>query len=88
MASWREMSGENRRAAVLLRKSQHGQFRASASRAYYAVYHEVTHQLVESGFTNFGLIAGRQRRNPQHEKLAKLVAGNIFGLSAYQRREL
>lgn len=88
MAIWRELSNENSRAAVLLRRDTYGLYRVSASCAYYAVYHEVTHQLAGSGFTDFGLIGVSRRRNPKHEKLAKLASQNIEGLTTHQRREL
>jgi len=88
VATWRELSDENRRAAVMLRNKEHGMFRASVSRAYYATYHAVTHQLFSSGVSDFGVMSGKPRRNPDHDKLAKLAWRNLGGLSPHNRREL
>lgn len=63
--------------------------RASVSRAYYAVYHEITHQLVEQGQTNFGLFHnGRVRQNPSHERIAGLARNNLRSLNPLQKQEL
>lgn len=82
MATWREMGEANARAAAMLVRDEHA-CRAAVSRAYYAIYHEVTHQLVLAGIKHFGRF-----RNPMHEQLAKLARHNLRQLSDFQREEL
>lgn len=82
MATWRELGQANARAAAVLVRDTLA-CRAAVSRAYYAVYHEVAHQIVGRGHTDFGRF-----NNPTHESLAKLARNNLGHLSEFRRREL
>ena len=82
MATWREMGKANARAAAMLARDE-TVCRASVSRAYYAVYQEVTHQIIESGDGQFGRF-----NNPTHEVLARLVRNNLSSISGFRKREL
>lgn len=87
MATWRDLSDSNRLAAARLCRDPHT-VRASVSRSYYAVYHEITHRLTTAGFRDFGYMNERPRNNPAHEKLANHVSKNLGGLRETNRREL
>src|SRR5437870_5416385 len=58
-------------------------WRNFASRAYYALYAEVTHALVGDGTT---MLAGRN--NPKHRTLPSLVGNNLHTLSMATRWRL
>jgi len=87
MASWRDIGESNRLAAVKLHADDRSA-RPSITRAYYAVFHELTHQLTAAGFHDFGKRNGGQRGCPTHATLAKLAKANIDGLSVHNRVEL
>lgn len=87
MSNWRELGDSNRHAAVRLHADERSA-RPSVSRAYYAVYHELTHQLATAGFQDFGENDGKLRKNPNHAKLANLAGKNIAGLSRHNSKEL
>src|SRR2546430_3620102 len=78
MTTWREMAKDNRTATYELFGAK--RWRSCASRAYYAVYDEVTHGLLQAGVT---MPAGQQ--NPKHRTLPTLVGNNLSPLDAVTR---
>ena len=73
MATWRDLAAEGRSATYELFVAH--RYRSCASRAYYAVYAEVTHGLLGAGLTMpFG------RGNPRHKPLPVLVGMNLAPL--------
>jgi len=86
--TWHDLGESNARGAALLSRDSVAS-RASVSRAYYAVYHEITHQLVGQGQTTFGKFRdGRDRKNPPHEKVARFAENDLKALNQFQRKEL
>jgi hypothetical protein len=81
MTTWRDMARESRTSANELFDSHH--WRDFASRAYYAVYSEVTHALLAAHMT---MPAGRG--NPRHRSLPVLVGNNLHLLSLPKRWQL
>lgn len=79
--AWRLLGREQGLAAAVLREQ--GLHRACTSRAYYAVYSEVTGQLVGSGRREFGRF-----RNPGHAELPSMISNGMSGLDPAARRAL
>lgn len=82
MATWRDIATDSEFAAreLLSRK----RWRSCASRAYYAVYSRMTHQLIHQGFRRGVGFRG----NPAHDALSGMVSGTLRGLTAPRRRRL
>ena len=70
MSTWTEMAKDNRLAANEARAAQ--RWRTCVSRAYYAVYSELTELLISQ---NVMMPAGRA--NPRHERLSNMVEANL-----------
>ena len=80
MATWAEMSIENRRSAQNLLDAEC--YRSSISRAYYTAYCAVTSQLAGRVTFPFG------GNNPSHPDLPALILNNLPALPEYKRREI
>ena len=80
MATWREMSLENQKAAKQL--IQVHCYRSSISRSYYAAYCAVTGEL--AGRFTFGYGGN----NPSHTDLPNLILHNLTPLSESRRWEI
>jgi uncharacterized protein (UPF0332 family) len=72
------MAASNRTAAHDL--FANGRWRSCASRAYYAVYCEVTHALLQAGVN---MPAGRA--NPHHQSLQNMIGNNLSALAMATR---
>lgn len=70
MAAWRELSEDSLLAAEAL--LQEGHYRSCISRAYYAAYCAVTHEVVQK-LTTFSY----SRNNPSHELLPNYIQNNL-----------
>ncbi len=81
MASWHDISRENRLAAGELSRAR--RWRSSVSRSYYALYAELTGRLLTQGVTLHAA-----RANPSHADLPRMVAGNLAGLDSLGRRRV
>ena len=81
MASWRDMGIQNRTTANQLFKAR--QWRSCVSRAYYALYAELTHQLLRA---KVSMPAGRG--NPKHLALPMLVGNNLTSIRPQARWRL
>jgi uncharacterized protein (UPF0332 family) len=75
------MARENRTAANELFAA--GRWRSCASRAYYALYDEVTHALFRAGVT-----MPVNQANPKHGTLPLVVGNNLHLLSVSERWKL
>ena len=78
MATWRELASSNRSASFELLATR--RWRSCTSRAYYAVYSEVTHGLRQAGMT---MPKGRQ--NPKHSTLPLSVVNHLSPLTPQVR---
>lgn len=83
MANWLDLARENRKTASwLVETGRPEAFRSGISRAYYAVYAKLSHELVLAGkaqwFTN----------GPPHRGLPKLIKNELVHLSISQREAL
>src|SRR2546430_651925 len=81
MSTWTEMAKDNRLAANEARAEQ--RWRTCVSRAYYAVYSELSELLLRQHVT---MPAGRA--NPRHERLRNMVEANLKQFSHPQRVQL
>lgn len=81
MATWREMARENRTAANELFAAR--RWRSCASRAYYAVYDEVTHGLLQAG-----VMMPANQANPKHRTLPNLIGNCLAPLNPAVRWRL
>ena len=70
MATWRELSEDSLQAAEEL--LQEGHYRSCISRAYYAAYCAVTHEVIQK-LTTFSY----SRNNPWHELLPNYIQSNL-----------
>ena len=77
MATWRELSIDNREAAKDLLID--GRYRSSISRAYYAAYCAVSSVL--EGVVDF-TYGGN---NPSHESLDNMIVNNLYDFSQRER---
>lgn len=64
--TWLELAMDARRAAKKLARDSH--VRSAVSRAYYAVYSKVTHELVSGGVT-----MPPHRHGPSHHRLRQII---------------
>ena len=87
MITWHEMARESRRAANELVATR---YRSCLSRAYYASYAKVTHDL--SGASNVTFPFGREGPNHPGETgtggIRRLIETSLPALSAERRRKL
>ena len=81
MTTWRNMAISSRTAAYELFEAD--RWRSVASRAYYAVYSEVTHALLQAG-----VVMPTARGNPAHAALPLLIGNNLISLSLAVRWRL
>jgi len=81
MATWRDLAKDNRTAANELFALE--RWRSCASRAYYALYDEVTHALLQAGVT-----MPATQANPKHKTLPAIVAANLHLLPLQRRWRL
>jgi hypothetical protein len=79
--TWRELAKSNRSAAFELLETR--RYRSCVSRAYYAVYSETTHALVEGGVQ-----MPSARNNPRHKAVPSLVGYQLLILSPKLRWKL
>ncbi len=70
MATWRQLSEDSLQAAEAL--LQDGRYRSCISRAYYAAYCAVTHEIVQK-LTTFS----RGWQNPSHERVPAYIQNNL-----------
>ena len=70
MATWRELSEDSLLAAEAL--LQEGRYRSCISRAYYAAYCAVTHEIIQK-LTTFSY----GRNNPSHELMPTYIQNNL-----------
>ena len=91
MTTWHDMASESRKAANEMVKTR---FRPCLSRAYYAAYSKVTHDLIAAGAP---MPAGREGPNhPGHlhtgtaatRGIRELIVQRLTGLDAKKRRAL
>ena len=80
VATWVEMSVDNRKAAQNLLDAEC--YRSSISRAYYTAYCAVTSQLAGKYTFPFG------GNNPSHPDLLNMILNNLPALPNYKRREI
>ena len=80
MATWAEMSVDNRKAAQNLLDAEC--YRSSISRAYYTAYCAITSQLAGKYTFPFG------GNNPSHPDLPNMILNNLPALPEYRRREI
>lgn len=81
MPSWRELAADGQLASLELFTNQ--RWRSFASRAYFAVYAEVTHGLRKARVT---MPTGKS--NPNHTTLAALVRNYLTALDIHERSRL
>lgn len=81
MTTWRAMANESRTTANELFVAGH--WRDFASRAYYAIYSEVTHALLAAGVS---MPVGRG--NPKHKPLPTTIGNNFHLVSIHTRWRL
>jgi len=81
METWRDLGSKNRTSANQLFAA--GQWRSCASRAYYALYAELTHQLLQA---KISMPTGRG--NPKHANLSMLVGNNLIAVRPQSRWRL
>ncbi len=81
MATWRQAASDHRSATYELFVGN--RWRSCASRAYYAVYSEVTHGVLAAGVT---MPAGQG--NPRHGSLPTLIGMSLAPLSLASRWRL
>jgi uncharacterized protein (UPF0332 family) len=81
MGNWLELAAASRRAASML--IVEGYYRSAISRAYYAVYSKVTHELVRDGVT-----MPPDREGPAHATVRTLIEKNLKSLSRERRLAL
>lgn len=82
MATWLEIARENRKAATTLSFDQISP-RSVISRAYYAVFAYVTHELL---LVNVEIPASREA--PSHQRLQSLVINRLSQFRLPKRRSL
>jgi hypothetical protein len=86
--TWLEVARDARRAASRLLTE--GSFRSSMSRAYYAAYSKVTHELVEIA----GLTMKVDREGPEHPGktgtggIRRLIETSMMGVDGVRRQKL
>jgi len=73
MATWEDLGKDNRVAACQLKDS--GRWRSCVSRAYYAIYSAVTHELIQQG-----IVMPKRRGNPGHQALPQIVGAHLLRL--------
>jgi len=71
MATWAELAKDSRVAACALKDS--GRWRSCVSRAYYAIYSAVTHELIRQG-----IATPKGRGNPRHETLPQTIGIHLL----------
>lgn len=81
MSNWRDLAAESRNAANLL--VQEGYVRSAICRAYYAVYSQVTDELLK-----LGVEMPKGREGPHHAKVRVLVESNLHQLPRAKREAL
>jgi uncharacterized protein (UPF0332 family) len=81
MATWWELASDSRKAANRLIQDQH--HRSAVSRAYYAVYSKVAHELTERGIT-----MPKDREGPSHAKVRALIETRLTALPLAKRQAL
>jgi len=81
MATWSDMAAENRTAAAELLQGQ--RWRSAVSRAYYAIYAEITGLLNSAGVSMPG-----DRGNPSHKRLWRIIGDQLTIVKQPQRSRL
>ena len=77
--TWQELATDARKAANVLVTQD--RFRSAVSRAYYAAYSKVTHELVMTA----GLMMPPGREGPSHARLRPLIETSMPGLPQPRR---
>ncbi len=81
MGNWLDLARDSRNAASRLIVDRHS--RSAISRAYYAVYSKVTHELLQNG-----VLMPKDREGPSHAKLRALVESNFYHMPREKREAL
>ena len=81
MNGWEDMARENRTTAAEL--SAGHRWRSAVSRAYYAIYAEVTGML-----THVGVSMPAGRGNPSHKRLWRIIADHLTAVPPAERWRL
>jgi len=79
MNKWNTISKECYEAARIL--IDHGHFRSSVNRSYYAMYAAITSALISKGFSNFGAT----KRNPSHTQAFDMYSNHLLSHKAKNR---
>ena len=81
MTTWHQMGREARTAANILVEAQ---FRSCLSRAYYAAYSKVTHELAAAP----GIKSPAGREGPHHSSVRRLIETSMPAMTADRRVKL
>ncbi len=79
--NWLDLARDSRKAASELVRDGH--YRSATSRAYYAAFSKISHELVHTGHA---MPAGRE--GPSHRRLRPMVEANLKSLRIEQRAAL